>query len=356
MKRYGSNIETGTKEIKDVLERLEYTLFLDAGKSLFKDAPTRIKPQVRAVVQTLNLALRVSETSQVAFFGYLNHGFKSKTNSSPGEAYFKTVCDDLIEIIKSVFFINIAENTRSNISRNTYIIMAKSFYKTPGEEHAPLTYKNFGHKKYQKSSKALPSSKIKRSSEALKNVLFNTDNEESKFILSLYQCITEMKSMPARGDFKDEELEHIIPEKWYNNLGWRNSLSPEKFAAIVDATSISGDIKAVFKALCTGDEFLSKRAYARTFVQIIGNKCVLYKENNIALQNKYWEDHSSNGKNPAGKRSLLVKHTGRPNFMIMPTSPYLLDYSSFHLEQAIERSAIITEAIFNGLDQLEFKL
>lgn len=359
--KYGERLDTGTQEIKSVLERAEYILFLDAGNCLFKNAPLNIKSKVRAVIQTLNLALRVSETAQVAFFSYLNNRYRTLTNSDPGIGHFKDVCNDLLEIIKSVFYINIATATRSNVSRNIYVFMARSFFKLPGgdKENTPFTYKYFGHKKYQDEDlyggKSLPQGRLKRTPETIKNVVFSTDNEESKFVLSVYQCIVAMGNMPSRGDFKEEELEHIVPEKWMNNLGWKSNLRPDDFLKIVTESDVQEDLASVFKTLCDSEEFLSKRAYSKTFVQLIGNKCVVYKGPNINLSNKYWEDHEGNGRIKDGKRTILLKKQGTIDYMIMPSIPNLIDFESFHLKEVVGRCSTIIDEIFDGFHDLEFK-
>lgn len=351
--KYGNDFSAGTNDIKKVLKNLDFLFSWEDGFHANLTSPK--KSRVRPLLLIINKILKVSENSQVFFYQYL----RSKFQQGEVEVYHLT------EFLKTSFYIEILNNFNSNQTRPKFIFLAKHFdsnstfspSKLLGTKITSQKIKNNEENDELEESKILLD--IKKFSNVdktqIKNILFqqSSSKEKSKIILYCYQLLTDLDSFPDIFNEKDVHLEHIIPQKWFSNSGWKNQQgSVDQKILIANLDCCNSTILDAITELIKEEDFLSSTSYSKSFVQLIGNKIQIYSKTNIDLTNNYWNEHEDNTKNGDKKTYLKNSFFKDPNnSTLIPTKPKLVfEYDEFNINTAIDISFQICMEFIDKFD------
>jgi hypothetical protein len=341
--KQGSSLETGVDDILRVLKSWSY-IFSDS----FKFSPTwGHNNNISSLVNLFRMTLNYSEQSQVCFIGYLRLRFQEDRNIQAGTPR------DILQLIKSTICISIFNNVPANVARNIYILIAKSF---DNYSENPLWYDGFG-----KDETPFDIPKVKANQTMINSVIFTKDNKRADIILSYYHMLTG-GNIPSTSDYQREsQIDHIMPQKWFSNLGWKELNSKEELNNSIYSLSDSV-FREVLLDLNTNDDFYSTTKWANSFVQLIGNKVHMFGPTNLGKSNNYWLHHPSNKGKTLIKRGvrefLRDELTGRSSRnAIVPEKPITItDYEEFRIGTIIDRSVEITRTVIEDFDNFPLRV
>lgn len=297
---------------------------------------------VSSVVTLLRKSLNFSEQSQISFIGFLRSRYQddiTRQLATPRE---------LLQLIKSTLCISLYYNTPANTARNMYIQIAKSF---ENYSQNPLWYDNFN----QSADSEFPMNKISTNVSLVQNLIFTKDTRRTDLILSYYQVITG-GILPKSSDYQNKsQIDHIMPQKWFSNDGWRNQNSHEELLTAIENLPNS-PYKTVLQELSQNEDFYSETRWANSFVQLIGNKVNMFGPTNLGKSNNYWLPHESNRGSELIKRGVknflideLTKKSSRNS--IVPEKPKAVtEYDVFDIATIIERSYLICKTLIENFD------
>jgi len=341
--KQGSSLETGVDDILRVLKSWSY-IFSD---SFQLSTAWGHSNNVSSLVNLFRMTLNYSEQSQICFIGYLRLRFQEDRNMQAGTPR------DILQLIKSTICISIFNGIPANTARNIYILIAKSF---DNYSQFPLWYDNFG-----KDQTPFDVAKVKANQMMINAVIFTKDNKRADIILSYYHMLTGGK-IPSTSEYQREsQIDHIMPQKWFANLGWKELNSKEELNNSIYNLSDSV-YKEVLLDLNTNDDFYSITKWANSFVQLIGNKVHMFGPTNLGKSNNYWLPHPSNKGKTLIKRGvrefLRDELTGRSSRnAIVPEKPITItDYEEFRISTIIERSVDITKTVIEDFDNFPLRV
>ena len=350
---YGGNFLQGVNDILNVLRGWEY--IFDVGNDGYTSAFNK-KENIKSLIVLLRIALNYSKNSQIMFISYLRNKFPYTTitqNHNTGATSY-----DLLEIFKTIFSVSLFHNTKSNLARGIFIEIAGS-YNDP-RNHNKLTYKNFHLEGTVGNSSNFPlAKKISfKSKSGLQNILFTkrSDQDATSLILGIYEIMNDGK-LPHPDDYDNNNIDHIMPEKWYSNGGWVSDNSSDKLESAISKTN-NEQIKNVLEEFMEIEDFYSETKYANSFLQLIGNKFQIISKTNKVKSNNYWLDHPDNTRAGGAKDYLKLTFLDDPtsNFCIptKPKPPY--QYELFAIKDIIERSEEIASFIIERFDDFVVKI
>ena len=356
---YSSNNLT----IKDGVEQLLLTLkkwdFILNGGLAAKGEWGRNRQNVTSIVHLIQLSLVISENSQVMFISFLRNTVSDDFENrgvNDGIPHFLTL------ILKTTFAISVLNNLPANAARTKYIWIARSFDKSlmPSGKikypEGPYLYDKF-KLKYQEEP-GNPNSEINVMRDVpeineynpnIQNILWvdRGNRNLAELILGIYQLCCG-KIIPDSNSYKWRNLDHIMPEKWFKNGGW---LSINRKNILDEAImKMSNDkLKVCLLSLNEDEQFYSDSTWANSFIQLIGNKALLYDSTNRDKSNSFWHEHQDNQHNSAQGVRKFLETNFKQNFgkaYVMPEGPNLLyDYDDFTIETIVIRTEIIVGTI-----------
>lgn len=341
--KQGSSVGTGVDDILRVLKSWSY-IFSDT----FQLSPSwGHNNNVASLINLFRMTLNYSEQSQISFIGYLRSRFQEDRNMQSGTPR------DILQLIKSAICVSIFNNVPANTARNIYILIAKSF---ENYSSSPFWYDNFGTE-----DTPFDVAKVKANYTMINSAIFTKDNKRADIILSYYHMLMG-GSIPSTSDYqRKSQIDHIMPQKWFSNLGWKELNSKEELDNSIYNLPDSV-YKEVLLDLSTNDDFYSTTRWANSFVQLIGNKVHMFGPTNLGKSNNYWLPHPSNkGKTliKRGVREFLIDElTGRSSLnAIVPEKPIAItDYKEFRIATIIERSLDITRTVVEDFDDFQLRV
>jgi len=341
--RQGSSLETGVDDILRVLKSWSY-IFSDG----FRLSPSwGHNNNVSSLVNLFRMTLNYSEQSQICFIGYLRSRFQEDRNMQ------EATPRDILQLIQSTICISIFNNVPANAARNFYILIAKSF---ENYSKNPFWYDNFG-----KDDTPFDVAKVKANQTMINATIFTKDNKRADIILSYYHMLTGGK-IPSTSDYqRGSQIDHIMPQKWFSNKGWKELNSKEELENSIYNLADSV-YKEVLLELNTNDDFYSTTKWANSFVQLIGNKVHMFGPTNLGKSNNYWLPHSSNRGKTLIKRGvrefLRDELTGRSSRnAIVPEKPIAItDYEEFKIGTIIDRSVAITRTVIEDFEKFPLRV
>ena len=255
------------------------------------------KNQYRSLIELLAISLKINVNSQVAFISYLTNQLNLDLFESD-KKYIGGLVYEIFQFVLTTFSLTTFHNVRSNSTRRIFIEIAKSFRPI---SKVKLWYSNFNSKLLidPKSlgfeSNFFPSDNYKVSSNSfsgIQNIILSKSNEnsESTYILSLYHFIVG-GTFPNREDFKNSHLDHIMPQRWFNNSCWikQNNNGETDLKNAIEKMNDS-KIKDVLSSLLEQGDLWSDTTFSNSFVQLIGNKFQIISKTNIEKGNNFWGD------------------------------------------------------------------
>ena len=349
---YSPKLSSGVDEILHTLKAWEFIFDLSEN-GLRGNFPN--DDRITSLISVLKIAIKYSENSQIAFIAYLRNQFPLEKVSNE-KNHIGSVTYDFVELIKTIFSVSLYHRISSNNARGIFIEIAGSFNNKKGT--TKLTYRNF--KTNIEDSSNFPLNKFVNTNypEGIKNLIFTKRNDQktTAFILSIYQLLTG-ENIPNENQFVHNDIDHIMPEQWFKNGGWKEQNSRKQLLDSIEDLE-DGDIKKALEEMNLNDDFYSDTKFANSFIQLIGNKFQILSTTNKRKSNNYWEEHKDNNQNgPAGsflKRSFL--DYPNDNFCIPtnPKPPY--NYDRFHIKDITNRSKEIVQVILENFDGYVFKL
>ena len=312
--------------------------------------------KITSLISVLKISLNYSENSQVAFIAYLRNKFPLE-DISKNKDFKGSVTYDFSEIIKTIFSISLYHKISSNVARGIFIEIAGSY--NDKSLTKKLTYKNFSADPGEKNSNFPLNNYVNiDNSEGIKNLIFTkrSDQKSTTFILSMYQLLSGEK-IPNENQFKHNNIDHIMPEQWFKNGGWKKQNNQQQLLDSIQALE-EGNIKTSLKELSINEDFYSDTKFANSFIQLIGNKFQILSETNKSKSNNYWDEHKDNNTNGGAREFLKRRFLENPNdnFCIptKPSPPYM--YSKFQIDDIVNRTNQIVKFILDNFDNYTFKI
>lgn len=337
---YGNNPDSCVEDIYSILYSWKYIFDYQSGwVTRFKD---KDKDNVRSLIHILGIALKYSEASQISFIAFLKNKFNQE-NREEG-------IDIITDVVKTVFSISLFHSLPSNSARSKYIKIAQSFSKPNYILYS--TFKTCGDEDFDNLTINVKEVSLIRNLVLTKR----SDKISTNFILSIYQVIMG-GTIPDSNRLKKSELDHIMPEQWFNNQGWKEqNKSSELLEAIRNLKK--GPIKSALLEMAENSELYSESKFSTSFVQLIGNKFYIFSTTNLKKSNNYWVEHKSNNKNGGARdylRNAFIKNPNEnsclPEF---PKPPY--EYDAFRITTIVNRTYRITESLLSNFESYNLKL
>ncbi len=310
--KYGDSVKTGIIEILDVLKKWNWFLSIEDG--FFSACQAIHRMDCLSTIHLLIKTLDFSNSSQIAFIGYLRNNFVRDSHL--------TTINDLLKLIKFSFREAIIYKTPANRLRLKFISMANDFknYDPPDDNHS-----NF---------------------DKISNLIFSKNKATSEFVLLIYHALNS-GTFPSKLTFENTYLDHIMPKQWDNHSGWK-SQNGDITSSISKYTddSTDEDLKRYFN-----ENFISNQNLNRSFIELIGNKMIIYSNTNIRKGNKFWNNHPDNRGGQSALDFLREQFRTHVNdsFLIPENPQSILEYESFKIKDILSRSESITLKILEDL-------
>ena len=337
-----SHIENGVDDIHKVLSLLNHLIGNkeDSFRNLFSSNPSKYK-KINFLLEMLTIALQASKNAQVTFFSFLRNMYDKETFEQND---YDLISTSVFEFIKLIISLDIYQKIDSNERRNIYID-----YSIQLRENAVLTsfYDN------------LPdASKITgQKGKFIQNIILikhsGINKKYNELILYLFQFYKNYENFPEDILFKNRNTEHIIPDKWYLREEWKSVLSEKELKnAISEVTSDL--IKEALNSLLEGEGLWNNQASKESFIQLIGNKIMIYDSQNIKMSNLPWKDFKNKkGNVQKGKKQLLTDFTSKKG-TYLPNNQKLEEIESFNAHNVVKTSEEILNTIFEN-QNLKYK-
>lgn len=323
-----SKIEAFLVEVRKVIQFYEYIQkALDLDNEFIKrnfDNNNK-KRKVRALLQVLKNGLAISDNSRFLLF----HLIRKNDLFSESDK----IVEGIWTIIRMIYFEEIFENTKSNKIRVDFLKKIELI------ETGKLRYSqiiNRDNLNYKVEGKSII------------NAIRTTDSREAKFIIYLYNYLTDYESLIAAAPDQVEksELDHFFPRAW--KTYWSDK-QYKKEDLIISIKSLDSkkfqkmNLPLLVSELQTLEE-VELKDYNTTYykqvnsiIEFIGNKWVLHSGSNIKTGNK-----GLDRKRDIYANSKYIKIPANQNKLVG-----LDKYSEFGQKQIIERSL----EILNGISE-----
>ena len=358
----GRDLHDGVKEVLLTLKKWDFIVNGDFQK---QDVFKKYSGNISSLIQLFKSSLIYSDNSQITFISYLRNQFPSDYSqgaSIVGAPY------QLLSLFKTTFSISVFHRYSSNEARNIYIWIGRSYDNELMETKekikypdGPYTYQNFTltYKKDEEQINVVDVPPLKLSDSSLQNILWvkGSDKPTAELILGLYQLMCG-ETIPDYSAYKWNQLDHVMPEKWFKNGGWRDINSKDLLKSSV-ATLADDNIRNTFEILLKREDFYSETKWAPTFIQLIGNKVHLTARANREKSNSFWHEHEDNdAKSPKGARYHLQEYfKSKPNdAFIVPYFPEkIYEIDDFNITSIVERSASIVTELVTEFENFQIK-
>ena len=353
---YSSKDRTLSDGVDEVLLTLKKWNFIVNGDFENLDIWRRYRNNVSGLIHLLKSSLVYSDNSQICFISYL---INSVNKEYANESFITAIPHQLLQIVKTTFSISVFHKYASNEARNRYIWIARSYNpelmpaKREGTKYpdGPYTYNQFSleYSKGGEKVKVIDVRDLTLSDTNLNNILWvkGSEKDTAELILGLYQMICG-GTIPTSNSFEEDQLDHVMPQKWFKNRGWKSITSIEVLKASVSNIQDS-DVKNTFELLLKREDFYSETKWAPTFIQLIGNKVHLHADANRSKSNSFWHRHEDNkSSSKEGAKKFLEQYfKERPNdAFIVPSFPEnIYDIEDFSITSIVNRSVSIAETI-----------
>lgn len=359
----GRNLEGGIEEVLLTLKKWDF--IVNGGfenHSLWK----KYQDNVSTLTYLVKSMLVYSENFQITFIAFL----RNQVPSDYSQDVISGIPYQMTELLKTSFCISVFHRIQSNDARGKYILIARSFdaelmqnaNKKVKYPPGPYTYSKFKEKYTTEQGEevnVIDVPELKKSEKNLTNILWvkRGEKDTAELILGMYQMF-DKKTIPDYSSYKWNHLDHIMPEKWFKNQGWKEQNSEiDLIDAITDIQD--ADMRDAFENLQRREDFYAENKWASTFIQLIGNKIHLGAAINRSKSNSFWHPHPENdSKSPEGVKLHLERYFSKdPNSAFIvpygPEKPYNME--EFTIHSIIERTEKIATKIVDDFSSFRLR-